>query len=81
MFWKLVEFLVAENELICDPVLSMTEVNTASSKKKKREFNGTPTHISDGYISANQRLFYTLMSKITMYSRIHLEAIPRSFDC
>ena len=26
-------------------------------KKKKREFNGTLTHLLDGYISANQIIF------------------------
>ena len=43
--------------------------------EKLREFNGTSTHLLDGYISANQR-FFTFLSKITKYNRVHLEGDP-----
>ena len=42
---------------------------------KKREFNGTSTHLLDGYISANQIFFSTFLSKITKYNRV-----PLGFD-
>ena len=29
---------------------------------KKIEFNGTPTHLLDGYISANQRFFLLFLN-------------------
>ena len=43
--------------------------------EKKEEFNGTSTHLLDGYISANQRFFSTFLSKITKYNRV-----PLGFD-
>ena len=41
-------------------------------RKKEWEFNGTPTHLFDGYISANQIFFSTFLSKITKYNRVPL---------
>ena len=37
-------------------------VVTAKQRRKKREFNGTPMHLLDDYISANQRcIIYSLV--------------------
>ena len=45
-------------------------------QQKKWEFNGTSTHLLDGYINANQRLFSTFLSKITKYNRVPLAFHP-----
>ena len=34
-----------------------SHIKKVSGMEKKREFNGTSTHLLDGYISANQRFF------------------------
>ena len=39
-----------------------------SVDQKKGEFNGTPKHILDSYISANKRFMSTFLSKITKYN-------------
>ena len=58
-------------------VLFITQSASLAShcQQQKREFNGTSTHVLDGYISANQRFFSTFLSKITKYNRV-----PLGFD-
>ena len=57
----------ADDQTVCDTGVKVLDLEdsinnyiggiTAYLKDKKREFNGTSTHLLDGYNSANQRFF------------------------
>ena len=50
-------------------------------RKKQREFNGTSTHLLDGYISANQRFFLHSWVRSRSIIGFPWDSIPRSLDC